>query len=66
MAREVNLGNVVGPRGPAGPKGDKGDAVFALQVDANGNLYAYYPDGSTPPQFEYEKNTGNLYLVINE
>ncbi|MEG2569167.1 MAG: hypothetical protein RSA84_23470 [Acinetobacter sp.] len=62
-----------------GDKGDKGDTgiqglsgvsapsagMFTLALDpATGNLYAEYPDGSTPPAFEYDNVTGNLYYVI--
>ena len=64
MAREVDLGSVVGPQGPAGPQGPKGDTIFQLLVDQDGNLYAVYQDGTTPPQFEFESSTGNLYLVV--
>ena len=61
-----------------GDKGDKGDTgaqgtsgvtapasgMFSLYLDsATGNLYADYPDGETPPAFEYETDTGNLYYV---
>lgn len=56
--REVDLGDI---RGPAGPKGD---TIFQLQVDTDGNLYAIYQDGTTPPAFEFESATGNLYLVV--
>ena len=69
MAREVDLGSVVGPQGPqgpAGPKGDPGMTIFQLQVDQDGNLYAIYPDGSVPPEFDYNTTTGDLYLVIND
>ena len=38
--------------------------VFTLQVDADGNLYAIYPDGSMPPVFDYNTVTGDLYLVV--
>lgn len=38
--------------------------VFTLQVDADGNLYAVYPDGTVPPEFEFESATGNLYLIV--
>lgn len=59
--REVDLGSIVGPQGPQGPKGD---TIFQLEVDAAGNLYAVYQDGTTPPVFEYDSGTGNLYLVV--
>ena len=47
-------------------RGDKGDTLFELQVDEDGNLWAVYADGSTPPQFEYESATGNLYLIVDD
>lgn len=61
-----------GIQGIQGPKGDKGDPgesgvttpvsnFINLAVDENGNLYIYYSDGDTPPDFYYEENTGNLY-----
>ena len=41
--------------------------LFNLQYDAaTGNLYAVYPDGSPPPAFEYEKDTGNLYYITSD
>ena len=51
MAKEIDLGSVVGPQGPQGPKGDTGAAgpagadgktpTFELR---DGNLWAIYPD----------------------
>ena len=61
--REELLGPVVGPQGP---KEDKGDCLFSLELDANGNLYAIYQDGSAVPNLEFEAATGNLYLVVDE
>ena len=61
MAREIDLGSVIGPRGE---KGDKGDMIFGLEVDPDGGLYCVYQDGTTPPDFDYEDDTGALYLVI--
>lgn len=61
-----------GDTGPAGPKGESGimapsSGMFSLYLDPEtGNLYAEYPDGETPPRFEYEAGTGNLYYVIDE
>lgn len=66
-----------GIQGIQGPKGDKGDTgesgivtpvsgMYALSVDADGNLYAYYADGGTPPDFYYEEATGNLYFEVDE
>ena len=64
-----------GAQGPQGLKGDKGDAgitvpasgLFSLGVDNDGNLVAYYSDAaSTPPRFEYDRSTGNVYYIIQE
>ena len=69
------LKGATGPQGPQGLKGDKGDAgitvpvsgLFSLGVDNDGNLVAYYSDAaSTPPRFEYDRNTGNVYYIIQE
>lgn len=58
-----------------GAKGDRGDAgitvpasgLFSLGVDNDGNLVAYYSDAaSTPPRFEYDRSTGNVYYIIQE
>ena len=61
-----------GAQGPQGLKGDAGITVpasglFSLGVDNDGNLVAYYSDAaSTPPRFEYDRNTGNVYYIIQE
>ena len=64
-----------GDKGDKGAKGDKGDAgitvpasgLFSLGVDNDGNLVAYYSDAaSTPPRFEYDRSTGNVYYIIQE
>lgn len=61
-----------GEQGPPGPQGESGvmapaSGMFSLYLDpATGNLYAEYPDGSTPPQFEYDSETGNLYFVTDD
>lgn len=60
MPKEVDLGSVVGPQGP------KGDTLFWLEVDSDGNLYAVYADGASPPQFEFEEKSGNLYLIVSD
>ncbi len=64
-----------------GEKGDKGDpgaqgasgvmapsaGMFSLYLDpATGDLYAEYPDGSAPPAFEYDEESGNLYFVTDD
>ena len=61
-----------GEQGSPGPQGESGvmaptSGMFSLYLDpATGNLYAEYPDGSTPPQFEYDSKTGNLYFVTDD
>lgn len=61
-----------GEQGPPGPQGESGvmapaSGMFSLYLDpATGDLYAEYPDGSTPPQFEYDSETGNLYFVTDD
>ena len=61
MAREVDLGSVVGP------KGDKGNSPFALSVDEDtGILYLYYEEGDNIPEFWLDESTGDLYVIISE
>ena len=73
VQRMLDAGELTGPPGPRGEKGEQGESgimavssgMFALELDpATGNLYAVYPDGEIPPQFEYDTATGNLYYVI--
>lgn len=58
-----------GYTGETGPQGESGvmapaSGMFSLYLDpATGNLYADYPTGETPPAFEYEPDTGDLYYV---
>ncbi len=65
-------GEFKGDTGDQGPKGESGvmapsSGMFSLYLDpATGGLYAEYPDGETPPAFEYETETGNLYFVTDE
>lgn len=65
-------------RGEKGEKGDKGEqgasgvmapasGMFSLFLDpANGDLYADYPDGETPPAFQYDASSGNLYYLTGD
>ena len=69
--------SIVGPQGPkgdTGEKGDKGDrgdsgilikveGTYALYVDAAGDLWVEYTEGTAVPTFEYDPETGNLYEV---
>lgn len=71
----------MGAQGGKGDKGDKGDkgeqgasgvmapasGMFSLFLDsATGDLYADYPDGTTPPAFEYDALTGDLYYLTGD
>ena len=65
-------------RGEKGEKGDKGEqgasgvmapasGMFSLFLDpATGDLYADYPDGETPPAFQYDASSGNLYYLTGD
>ena len=61
-----------GPQGPQGEQGPPGTSAviaptsgyFALEIDDDGNLYATYTDDTETPSFEYEEDTGNLYMII--
>lgn len=66
-----------GIQGIQGPKGDKGEpgesgvvtpigGFFTLSVDSDGNLYAHTAGNETAPGFEFDDETGNLYLVTEE
>lgn len=70
---EADLKGERGERGEKGDKGDKGDTgesgivapvsgFFSLAVDSDGNLWAYSVDGNVPA-FEYDAETGNLYVA---
>ena len=41
---------------------------FNLVMEENGDLYVVYNDveGGTPPAFEYDKETGDVYYIIQE
>lgn len=62
---------IQGPQGPQGEKGEQGESgitvpisgLFSLGVESNGGLYAYYTEGSDPPEFEYDSDTGQLYYL---
>lgn len=67
---------LTGPRGEQGVQGERGPAgtssavapqagFYSLQMEPNGDLYVVYPDDETAPTFEYEKDTGNLYVVLD-
>lgn len=55
------------PRGATGQSGvyTQISGMFAMSVDADGNLYAHYNDDElTASNFRYDSTTGNLYYVI--
>ena len=60
---------IQGPPGPQGPKGEPGEngvttpisGFINFAVDSAGDLYVYYSDGDTPPDFYYDETDGNLY-----
>lgn len=55
------------PRGATGASGvyTQISGMFAMSVDAAGNLYAHYNDDElTASNFRYDSTTGNLYYVI--
>ena len=57
------------PRGATGASGvyTATSGMFALSVDANGDLWAHYNDDElTASNFRYDSETGNLYYVIPE
>ena len=62
-----------GPQGTPGVKGDPGESgivtpisgMYALSVDEDGNLWAYYNDADAPPKFELD-GAGNLYYIIDD
>lgn len=59
-----------GETGPAGPRGESGVTVpistlFTLSGDEDGNLYAYFADGSVPPDFEVDED-GNIFYITPE
>lgn len=61
-----------GETGNTGPQGESGvlapsSGMFSLYLDpSTGDLYAEYPNGETPPAFEYDADTGDLYFVTDE
>lgn len=65
---------IQGPAGKTGPQGPAGESgittpvsgMYTLAVDAAGDLWCYYDDSGSPPNFEYDEETGDLYLVFEE
>jgi hypothetical protein len=48
----------------SGSYGGGGYGFYSLEVDEDGNLWANYPDGDAAPPFEYDAETGNLYIEV--
>lgn len=72
---KLDAGELKGEKGEKGEKGATGESgvtvpisgFFTLAVEADtGDLYVYYADGSTPPEFEYDSETGDLYYITPE
>lgn len=60
-----------GDKGDTGPQGESGISVpisgmFTLTGDVDGNLWAYYADGSDPPEFEVDENNNIYYITPDE
>lgn len=67
-----------GPQGVQGPKGDKGDqgdrgadgavilvtGQYSFSVNASGDLILTYDEGTAIPEFYYDEENGDLYLVV--
>ena len=75
LASRLAAGEFKGEKGDKGDKGEQGESgvmvptsgMFSLYLDPEtGNLYADYPDGETPPAFQYDSETGNLYYLTGE
>lgn len=69
---EVGPQGEQGIQGKPGEKGERGDSgvlvpistgFFALSGDEEGNLWVYYNELDTPPQFEVDDD-GNIYYII--
>lgn len=59
------MGRLGGDLGGGGSGGGGSSGFFTLEVDEEGDLYAIYEDGSTPPTFSLAEN-GDLYYIIRE
>ena len=59
--------NFVIPTGPQGPSGVMAPSagMYCLRLNpTTGDLWVDYPDGTEPPVFRYDNDTGNLYYEI--
>ena len=75
IQEKLDAGELKGEKGEKGEKGATGESgvtvpisgLFTLAVEEDtGDLYVYYADGSTPPEFEYDSETGDLYYITPE
>lgn len=62
---------VQGPQGEQGEPGRSGvvtpiSGFFTVSVDSDGNLYAHTASTEAAPGFEFDDETGNLYLVTED
>lgn len=74
MAKVTNSGtkkdavfDFIIPTGAQGPSGVMAPSagMYCLRLDpATGDLWVDYPDGTEPPAFRYDSETGNLYYEI--
>ena len=60
MAKEIDLGSVVGPQGPQGPKGDTGPQGPQGEKGDTGAAGPAGADGKTPT---FELRDGNLWAI---
>lgn len=66
IQRKLNAGELTGPQGTSAVITPQ-TGMFCLTVDpATGNFYAVYPDGGTPPAFEYNSSSGELFLLVDD
>lgn len=66
IEKRLEDGDFTGPAGPAGQNGVTTPIAgfFTMTVDSEGNLWVYSNSEETVPAFEYDSETGNLYMVM--
>ncbi|GKG99115.1 hypothetical protein CE91St54_10470 [Hungatella hathewayi] len=66
IQRKLNAGELNGAQGISAVISPQ-TGMFCLAVDPEtGDFYAVYPDGGTPPTFEYNSSSGELFLLVND
>lgn len=66
LQRKLNAGELNGPQGMSAVITPQ-TGMFCLSVDpATGDFYAVYPDGGTPPMFEYDSSIGDLFFIVDD